>query len=67
MITKVVLNLQESSNSNEKWDDIYFRNETVFDHQFSELSNICALLCRMPSENVLQIFKRLLFNKCTIL
>lgn len=48
-------------------DAVYFKNESHFDVTYSELANICVLLCKLPSENVNQLFKRLLFNTCTIL
>lgn len=59
-LVKVVL-------SEDAQDAVYFKNESPFDVNNSELGNICVLLCKLPSENVSQLFKRLLFNSCTIL
>jgi len=53
--------------SDDAHDAVYFKNESPFDVGHSELGNICVLLCRLPPENVNQLFKRLLFNTCTIL
>lgn len=53
--------------SDDAQDAVYFKNESPFDVNYSELGNICVLLCKLPSENVNQLFKRLLFNTCTIL
>ena len=33
-------------------DAVYFKNESPFDVNNSELGNICVLLCKLPSENV---------------
>jgi len=46
---------------------IYLQNENPFDVANSRYENIWVLLQTLSAENVLQLFKRLLFNTCNIL
>jgi hypothetical protein len=46
---------------------IYLQNENPFDVANSRYENIWVLLQTVTAENVLQLFKRLLFNTCNIL
>ena len=46
---------------------VYLQNENPFDVQNSRFENIWVLLKTLSPENVIMIFKRLLFNTCNIL
>lgn len=48
-------------------DKIYFQNENNFDLPNSNFENIWVLIQTLSAENVLQLFKRLLFSTCNIL
>jgi hypothetical protein len=46
---------------------VYLQNENPFDVTNSRFENIWVLLNTLSPENVIMIFKRLLFNTCNIL
>lgn len=46
---------------------VYIQNENPFDLAHSRFENIWVLLNTLSPENVIMIFKRLLFNTCNIL
>ena len=46
---------------------VYIQNENPFDVTNSRFENIWVLLNTLSPENVIMIFKRLLFNTCNIL
>ena len=48
-------------------ENIYLLNENPFDVENRRYENIWVLLQTLSAENVLQLFKRLLFNTCNIL
>lgn len=61
---KPIVEVRLSQNERE---NIYLLNENPFDVGNRRYENIWVLLQTLSAENVLQLFKRLLFNTCNIL
>ena len=51
----------------DRLNNVYFQNENPFDLPNMNFENIWVLVQTLSAENVLQLFKRLLFSTCNIL
>ena len=48
-------------------DFVFFKHDNPFDVHIQNYENVWQLIKKLSAENLLQLFKRLLFNTCNIL
>lgn len=51
----------------EKNECVYFKNQNLFDLHNSQYENVWTLINTLNSENILTLYRRLIFNTCNIL